>query len=96
MNGLIGAETFGENNGLFKGNAEGLITTGLYALLGFAGIIGVCALVWGGFLYLTAGVDEGNAKKGKQIIIWAITGLMIIGLSLLITNVILSTFMSQG
>ncbi|MBI3256078.1 MAG: hypothetical protein HYZ63_03855, partial [Candidatus Andersenbacteria bacterium] len=50
----------------------------------------------GGFLYVISGADEGNAKKGKQIVTYAIIGLIIIGLSVAIVNFVVGPPRSSG
>ena len=44
-------------------------------LIGAIGIIAVVMLIWGGYLYVTAGANEDNTKKAKQIVTWAFLGL---------------------
>ena len=60
-------------------------------LLGLAGFLALLALVMGG-IYLIAGgfitTKEGQIKQGKQIILWAIIGLVIIGMAAAILLVV--------
>lgn len=59
----------------------------------FAAIIGIIAvlmIIYGGFLYVTAGTNEDNTKKAKSILIYAIIGLAIAILSYAIVNVAIS------
>jgi len=34
--------------------------------------------VMGGFYYITAGADEGNAEKGKKLVMYAVIGILVI------------------
>ena len=64
--------------------------------LGLVGVIAGAMIIWGGFLYVTSGVDEDNAKKGKQIVTYAVVGLIIIGLSVAIVNFVVGPPRSSG
>jgi hypothetical protein len=59
-------------------------------LIGPAATIAFGALVGGGYLYMTAGGDEGRISRAKNIVIYALLGLLIIGISGIIINVILT------
>ena len=50
-------------------------------------LIAVIMIIYGGFLYVTAGTNEDNTKKAKSILIYAIIGLAIAILSYAIVNV---------
>jgi len=47
-------------------------------MLGMVGILALLAFIWGGGLYLLGFVDEANVKKGKQVITWAVVGLIVV------------------
>jgi hypothetical protein len=49
-----------------------------YTKFGFIGIIAITALIYAGFLYLTAGFDDGNAEKAKKIIMYVVIGIIFI------------------
>lgn len=59
--------------------------------LGFSGVLALLAFIYGGILYLTAGLDSNNVKKAKDVMKWAVIGLMIIFLSSPIVFFILET-----
>ena len=54
------------------------IQTIVNIFLSLVGVIAGAMIVYGGFLYVISGADEGNAKRGKQIIIYAVIGLIIL------------------
>jgi hypothetical protein len=56
-------------------------------LLGLAGALAVVYLIYGGIMYITGG--EKGAEKAKQMIINAITGLVIVALASLIATLVL-------
>lgn len=82
----------------FKTNFGGNTTTSLIDIiigwtnfaLGFIGIIAITALIYAGFLYLTAGFDDGNAEKAKKIITYVVIGIIFIFMAYAIVNTFLS------
>lgn len=57
------------------------------SLIGLIGIIVVVLIVYAGFLYVTAGTNEDNAKKAKTIFTYAMIGLIVAVLAYAIVNV---------
>lgn len=58
-------------------------------------LVGVAAaiyLILSGVRYITSAGDEGDTKKAKNGIIYAVLGLIVIGLAALIVNFIISAF----
>jgi hypothetical protein len=55
-------------------------------LFGFAGIIAVVYLIYGGILYITAGGDAEKATKGRTALVNAIIGIVIIALAIVIVT----------
>lgn len=75
--------------------ADTLVGSVLILINGFLTIIGVVALavlIWGGVLYIISIGDDGRINTAKKIIIYAIVGLIVIGLSALIVNVVINFF----
>jgi hypothetical protein len=75
---------------------QGLNPTDLYGRIvaGFLGVIGAVALtyfIWGGFLWLTSAGSPEKIKKGKDTIVWAIIGLILVFSSYIILKFVLST-----
>lgn len=60
--------------------------------LSIAGIIAIIALAIGGIMYLTSGGDEERAKKGKNIFVYSVIGIIIVVGSLAIVSQIDSFF----
>ena len=48
-------------------------------ILPFAAIVAVIALVWAGFIYITAMEDEGRIDTAKNIIKWVVIGILLTG-----------------
>lgn len=43
----------------------------------YTGVIGVIALTWGGFLFITAFGEDEKVKKGKNVITYALLGVVL-------------------
>ena len=57
-------------------------------ILALLGMITIIILIYGGFLMVTAAGDDGKYKKGFTIVKQAVIGLILIGVSALIVNLI--------
>lgn len=68
-------------NPLGTTDAPKLIGRIIKAALGVVGSLALLMLTYGGFLWLTSGGAEKNITKGKQVIVWAVIGLVVIFLS---------------
>lgn len=65
-------------------NAEELILAIINWILSLGGALAVIAIVYSGIMYMMAGADETKAETAKKNLIWAITGVVIIILALII------------
>ncbi len=59
-------------------------------LLSLVGTIAVISLLYGGFLYITSQGEEDKAEQAKNIILYSVIGIIIIGISAIIVNVVIS------
>ena len=59
-------------------------------VLSFVGLIAVALMIYAGFLYLTSGGNDENSGKAKKLIFQVIMGIIIILLSWVIVNTIIS------
>ena len=50
----------------------------IQALLGITGALALLMFVWGGFQWLISGGSPERVKKGKDTLIWATLGIVII------------------
>lgn len=62
------------------------------AVLGVVGALALAMFVFGGFTWLTSGGSPDKIKKGKDILMWAVIGLIIIFTSYTLVNFILTAF----
>ena len=96
------AINFGEDkvtNSNLKGTNQNL-ETGVQGMISFVVnllyLITVCYALYGGFLILTSGGDEGNVKKGKTILMHGALGLLVIFLASSIVSFIIRLIGSAG
>jgi len=68
-------------------------------VLGFAALIAVLFLIYGGILYVTASGNTDRAKSARQTIMYAVIGLIVIVLSYFIVSLVINganSFVSGG
>ena len=65
-----------------------IISGALYAV----GIVGVIAIIYGGYLYMTSGANEEQRKRGRSVLTWAVLGLVVVILATLLVNVVVNLF----
>lgn len=61
-------------------------------VLGVVGALALAMFVFGGFTWLTSGGSPDKIKKGKDILMWAVIGLVIIFTSYTLVDFILTAF----
>ena len=64
--------------------------------LGFVGVIALIMFIYGGFVWLTSAGSAGKVSKGKNIMIWAILGIVVIFFSYAILNTVFGILGSAG
>ena len=73
----------------------GLIRTIIQLMLMFAGIVAVIFIIIGGYMYITSSGNAEQAEKGKNTLVNAIIGIIIIVLSYVVVTVI-TNLVGQG
>ena len=58
----------------------------LYYLVGIAAVI---SIIYGGYMYMTAGSNESRKGKGKTIIIYTIAGIVVAVMAAVIVNAVI-------
>lgn len=71
-----------------------IIARVINAALGISGSIALLMFVWGGMLWLTSGGSPERIQKGKNTIVWAVLGLVLIFGSYAILNFVLGAILS--
>jgi len=82
-------EILRDNNGATPGSAlsvRQILEKILNFALSISGVIAIIATVIGGIMYLTSGGDEERAKKGKNIFVYSVIGIIIVVGSLAIVS----------
>ncbi|MFH1425911.1 MAG: hypothetical protein ABIG66_00545 [Candidatus Kerfeldbacteria bacterium] len=71
-------DTIGTSSGLPTRSAADTALAIANVFLGTVAIIAVILIIYGGFTWMTSGGSEEKVTKGKNILIWAVIGLLII------------------
>ncbi len=91
IDGLNKTKSFAQENKLGEGKStKEILQSVVKWLLSLIGTIAVISLLYGGFLYITSTGEEKQAEKAKTLILYSVIGLIIIGLSAIIVNVVIS------
>ena len=64
-------------------------------VMGFVGVIFLVLMIYGGFLWMTAGGNEEQIKKAKSLITGAVIGIIIIFSAYAITSFVVSSVQSS-
>ncbi|MFH0779475.1 MAG: LamG-like jellyroll fold domain-containing protein [Parcubacteria group bacterium] len=73
-----GVDTVGSATGLSTTDIRITIGNIIRYILGFLGVIAICLVLYGGFLYMTSGGNQEQVTKAKKVLIDAVIGLIII------------------
>lgn len=79
------------------GTVQGLWDSVYFILNGFLALIAVIALiilVYGGVVYILARGEEDEARRAKNVILYALIGMLVIGFSAAILNFVIFAFQS--
>lgn len=78
--------------GVDTSNIRQTVINLLYFFLSFTGLLAVVAIVIAGIMLVVSGGDEGRKDTAKKIVIYAIAGLILIGISSAIVRFVESFF----
>ena len=84
------------SNPLASNDVRVIIGTIIKAALGLSGTIALVMIVWGGFLWLTSQGNAEKIEKGKQVLLWATIGLVVIFFAYTIVNTIITGLTSAS
>lgn len=59
-------------------------------LLSLIGTLAVISLLYGGYLYVTSQGEEDKAEQAKNIILYSVIGIIVIGISAIVVNVVIN------
>jgi len=77
--------------GEITGGVPALIGRVINAVLGIVGSLALLMFVYGGLLWMTAGGKEDKITQGKNVLIWATLGLVVIFSSYAIVKLLLTS-----
>ena len=86
----------GIKNPINVNNLGDLIAQVVKAALGLTAVLAVAYIVYGGFLYITAAGDESQIKAGKQAVIGAVIGIVVIGVAYALVAFVLGAIGGGG
>ena len=84
--GLVGTAV---PSGTASGDLASVILNLVNYVLAIVGIIALAYLVYGGFRYITSAGNEDTIDEAKRIILYAITGIVVIGVSAALVNFVI-------
>ncbi|MCF7812641.1 pilin [Candidatus Gracilibacteria bacterium] len=74
----------------FGGSFRDALRTIINYFLFFLGIVATIMVIYGGFMYVTSQGDDAQAEKGKNILMYAAMGIIIILISFALVNALIS------
>ncbi|MCK4554394.1 hypothetical protein KAU19_05550 [Candidatus Parcubacteria bacterium] len=75
---------------------QALIGRIINAVLGIVGSIALAMFIYGGFTWMTSSGNSEKVQKGKDILIWAALGLVVIFASYALVNFVIFTAIKGG
>ena len=78
-----------------EGDLGTFVTTIINWAIGFAAVVAVIMLIAAGFMYITANGDENKIKKATTTLTFAIVGLVVCFIAVLLVNFVLNTFLQK-
>lgn len=82
-----------------EGGIDGIIEIATNIINGFlvlVGLVAAAALIYGGVMYIVSGGNEEKTATAKRIILFAIVGLIVIGLSAAVVNLVIGLISGDG
>lgn len=87
--GALLAENLLDDNVSKERDLKELVIGWTNFILSVAALLAVVALVWAGFLYVTAVGDDGRMETAKKIVIWVFIGILLILAAYAIVNTVM-------
>lgn len=87
--GALLAENLLDDNVSKERDLKELVIGWTNFLLSVAALLAVIAIVWAGFLYVTAAGDDSRMETAKKIIIWVFIGILLILAAYAIVNTVM-------
>jgi len=71
---------------------EQLLTNGLNLFYFIVGLVAVIVIIVAGIMYATSSGDSGAITKAKNMILYSVVGLIVVGAAFAITNFVVGNF----
>jgi hypothetical protein len=84
------------DNPLGTESPQVLIGNVINAVLGVVGSLALLMFIYGGFTWMTASGNSEKVQQGKNILLWAIIGLVVIFTSYALVNFVIQDVISPG
>ncbi len=81
-------------NPLGETDVRVIIARLIQGALGLTGSIAFLMIMYGGFLWMTAMGNDAMVNKGKQILVWAVLGIVLISSAYVITNAVFNAILT--
>ena len=72
------------------GTIGNFILSVLAVVASLVAVLALVALVWGAIMYITSFGDEGKIEKAKEVIKYALIGILVLGISGILVNVVIN------
>ena len=79
-------------NGIPTGSGEDLLKNGLNLAYFLAGAVAVVVIIFAGIMYVLSSGDAGRVAKAKNMLTYAIVGLIVVVSAFGITNFVIGRF----
>lgn len=89
-------DDFGDSAGLGQADLKTTIANLIRVVLGFLGIIAVVIVLYGGFIWMTAGGSDEKVGKAKRMLIAGVIGLAIILSAYAITTFVVTSILEAS
>ncbi len=96
----LASATFAQDAGGFlpdptvEGDLASIIKRVLTWALGFAVVVAVIIIIAAGYMYITAAGDENKIKKATTTLTWAVIGLIVAFIALLLVQFVMKNFLN--
>lgn len=81
---------------LNQGDLVSMIAKIVNTALVLVGVLALAFFIYGGFLYITAAGDTEQIEKAKKILIYAVIGIVVIGLAYSVVQFVINAFTGSG
>lgn len=83
-------------NPLGESDLRVIIGNVIQSVLGLVGVIALVMFIWGGMQWMLSGGDSKKVQSGKDTLIWALIGLVVIFTAYTLVSTLIKTITSQA